>query len=416
MTFGSWLSAHGQSAAAIERLFDVFTVATVNAPAAQVSLSLAAMVFQDGLLRHADACDIGVSRIPLGHLHGDAASAVLTAQGGDVRLHARVRAITQLPGDRWRVDTDDTSLEADAVVLAVPHDAAAELLPAGAVADPELLRGLDVSPIVNVHVVFDRAVLHEPFVGAVGSPVQFVFDRTEPSGLRDGQYVAVSVSAADAWIDEPVANIREVFLAELARVLPGVRDATIRDFFVTRERAATFRAVPGSAARRLPTTTRGARAVHRRRVDRHRLAGNHGGRGSQRPGRGARAGIVAAHPGSLRVDSRQHGQRGPSRHERARQSPGGVRMSPTTSWSPVESAPAALAAARDLFDGPMRAAVAQLAPAVRDVAGYHFGWTDADGSVSASNSGKAVRPTLAVLSAQAVGAPGAGRRPRCARR
>jgi hydroxysqualene dehydroxylase len=256
LTFGTWLSAHGQSAEAIERLFDVFTVATVNAPAAQVSLSLAAMVFQDGLLRHADACDIGVSRIPLGHLHGDAASAVLTAQGGDVRLHARVRAITQLPGDRWRVDTDDTSLEADAVVLAVPHDAAAELLPAGAVTDPELLRGLDVSPIVNVHVVFDRAVLHEPFVGAVGSPVQFVFDRTEPSGLRDGQYVAVSVSAADAWIDEPVANIREVFLAELARVLPGVRDATIRDFFVTRERAATFRAVPGSAARRLPTTTR----------------------------------------------------------------------------------------------------------------------------------------------------------------
>jgi geranylgeranyl diphosphate synthase type I len=80
-------------------------------------------------------------------------------------------------------------------------------------------------------------------------------------------------------------------------------------------------------------------------------------------------------------------------------------MSPTASWSPVESAPAALAGARDLFDGPMRAAVAQLAPAVRDVACYHFGWTDADGSVRTSNSGKAVRPTLAVLSAQAVGAP-----------
>jgi geranylgeranyl pyrophosphate synthase len=80
-------------------------------------------------------------------------------------------------------------------------------------------------------------------------------------------------------------------------------------------------------------------------------------------------------------------------------------MSPTASWSPVGSAPAALAAARDLFDPPMRAAVARLAPAVRDVAGYHFGWTDADGSVRASNSGKAVRPTLAVVSAQAVGAP-----------
>ena len=73
-TFGSWLSAHGQSAPVIKRLIDVFTVATLNSPSAQVSLTLGAMVFQDGLLRKADACDIGISRVPLGVLHGDAAA------------------------------------------------------------------------------------------------------------------------------------------------------------------------------------------------------------------------------------------------------------------------------------------------------------------------------------------------------
>jgi uncharacterized protein with NAD-binding domain and iron-sulfur cluster len=44
-------------------------------------------------------------------------------------------------------------------------------------------------------------------------------------------------------------------MPELMRVLPGARDAVVRDFFVTREREATFRPVPGSAARRLPTVT-----------------------------------------------------------------------------------------------------------------------------------------------------------------
>jgi squalene-associated FAD-dependent desaturase len=254
-TFGAWLTAHGQSRDAIERLFDVFTVATLNASAAQVSLSLAAMVFQDGLLRDASACDIGVSRVPLGHLHGDAAAAVLRKRGADIRLRSRVRALTPLPDGRWRVETEDTSIEADAVALAAPHDAAADLLPAGSGADAALLRGLDVAPILNVHVVFDRIVLTRPFVAAVGSPVQFVFDRTRPSGLRNGQYVAVSVSAADAWIDQPVTRLRDLFLAELGRVLPATRDAVVRDFFVTRERAATFRPTPGSAARRLPTTT-----------------------------------------------------------------------------------------------------------------------------------------------------------------
>jgi squalene-associated FAD-dependent desaturase len=254
-TFGAWLQAHGQSDQAIGRLFDVFTIATLNAPAAQVSLSLAAMVFQDGLLRDRAACDIGVATVPLGQLHGDAAAAALAAHGSDVRLHASVRTVAPLPGDRWRVDLDDTSIEADAVVLAVPHDVAADLLPVGAIADPDLPRGLGVAPIINVHVIFDRVVLTEPFVAAVGSPVQFVFDRTRPSGLRDGQYVAVSVSAADGWIDEPVASIRDVFLPELRRVLPAARDAVVREFFVTREREATFRPVPGSAARRLSTTT-----------------------------------------------------------------------------------------------------------------------------------------------------------------
>ena len=260
-TFGSWLAAHGQSPKVIKRLIDVFTVATLNAPSAQVSLTLGAMVFQDGLLRKADACDIGVARVPLGQLHGDAAAAALATHDADIRLRTRVRGLTALDGNRWRVDTDDTSVEADAVVLAVPHDAAADLLPTGSIADPSVVRGLDVSPILNVHVIFDRIVLTEPFIGAVDSPMQFVFDRTQASGLRSGQYVAVSVSAADAWIDEPVARLRELFMPELLRVLPAAHDAVVRDFFVTREREATFRPVPGSAARRLPTATNAAGLV-----------------------------------------------------------------------------------------------------------------------------------------------------------
>jgi geranylgeranyl diphosphate synthase, type I len=65
---------------------------------------------------------------------------------------------------------------------------------------------------------------------------------------------------------------------------------------------------------------------------------------------------------------------------------------------------AALASARDLLDEPMREAVGRLAPSVRNVAAYHFGWVDADGSAGEAHRGKAIRGTLAVLSAEAVGA------------
>ncbi len=67
--------------------------------------------------------------------------------------------------------------------------------------------------------------------------------------------------------------------------------------------------------------------------------------------------------------------------------------------------PPSLLRARDLVTPALQLAVADLGPGVRDVAGYHFGWLDADGRPSDAGGGKALRPALALLSAQAAGAP-----------
>ncbi|MFC7303600.1 polyprenyl synthetase family protein [Streptomyces monticola] len=52
----------------------------------------------------------------------------------------------------------------------------------------------------------------------------------------------------------------------------------------------------------------------------------------------------------------------------------------------------------------LRAAVDRLAPPMDTVAAYHFGWIDAEGRPSDGDGGKAVRPALALLSAEAAGA------------
>ena len=103
-------------------------------------------------------------------------------------------------------------LESDAVVLAVPHERAVGLLPAGALRDAGALAELGNSPIVNLHVVFDRPVLDHEFAAAVCSPVQYVFDRTESSGLERGQCLAVSLSAADAELDTEADELRARFV------------------------------------------------------------------------------------------------------------------------------------------------------------------------------------------------------------
>ena len=242
--FGPWLARHGQDRAAVEALWGLLTVATLNCDPGEASLALAAKVVQTGLLETVDGADIGLSAVPLSRLHGDAFAAALA--GADVRTNAKVTAVSCRTAG-FDVAVGDETIAADAVVLAVPPPAAAALVPAEAgvrVAD------LGSSPIVNVHVHYDRRVLDVPFLATVRSPLQWVFDRTAASGAGTGQYLAVSLSAADRWLPQKAADVLGALLPEMARVLPNARTAEVLDAFVTREPHATFRQVAGSAARR----------------------------------------------------------------------------------------------------------------------------------------------------------------------
>ena len=272
--FGDWLAQRGQDEQTRRALWDLFSVSALNIAGDDASLALAAVVVKTGLLGKNDAADIGVPALPLGELHGDAGATLLAKLGARVSLGAKVSAIEHgaiepAGGGGYRVRLADGELTADAVVLAVPHEKAAPLMPAGALPEQTVAgwAGLGASPIVNVHVIYDRPVMDLPFVAAIDSPVQWVFDRTRISGIsvsnhgashhgRPGQqYLAISLSAADQYADTPAAKLREQFLPALAELFPAARDALVTEFFVTRERRATFRQAPGSGALRPKAAT-----------------------------------------------------------------------------------------------------------------------------------------------------------------
>jgi squalene-associated FAD-dependent desaturase len=243
-TFGDWLRAHGQSTRAIEALWDLICLPTVNLPADEASLAVAAKVFRTGLLDAADASDLGVPAVPLSELHAEPALAALARAGVDVRAGTSARGIRR--GDQAvEVATDTGIEEADAVVVAVPHTAVAKLVPPEAV-DAGALERLGTSPIVNLHVHYDRRVFDHPFAAALDSPLQWLFDRTESAGVSEGQLVAISLSHAVEEQDKSVAQLRDRYLPELERLLPRAREARVIDVAVTHEPRATFRAGPGS--------------------------------------------------------------------------------------------------------------------------------------------------------------------------
>ncbi|MFT4083145.1 MAG: polyprenyl synthetase family protein [Nocardioides sp.] len=81
-------------------------------------------------------------------------------------------------------------------------------------------------------------------------------------------------------------------------------------------------------------------------------------------------------------------------------------VSGSAASGPATGAREWLELARDRWHPALRGAVDRLDPHMRQVAGYHFGWLDADGRPSDGAAGKGLRPGLALLVADALtGAP-----------
>jgi len=71
----------------------------------------------------------------------------------------------------------------------------------------------------------------------------------------------------------------------------------------------------------------------------------------------------------------------------------------------ILTAPEQLSRARELVEPAIRSSVGRLAPEVHRVAAYHLGFADQNGNPAETGAGKALRPALAFLSAEAARAP-----------
>src|SRR5207245_5054692 len=97
-------------------LWDLFGLPSLNLPAGEASLSLAAKVFRTGLLDRSDAADIGVPVVPLRRLHAEPAARVLAEAGAHLRLGARVRRVAPQAAGTFAVDQGDETIQADGVI------------------------------------------------------------------------------------------------------------------------------------------------------------------------------------------------------------------------------------------------------------------------------------------------------------
>jgi squalene-associated FAD-dependent desaturase len=260
----SWLYSLGQDDLVIRQLWEPFLISACNVGLDRCSAGMAAYVIREGLLGSGDA---GALRIPATDLTAwldPPSRRQLAAVGVEVKL--RWRAAQLLAGEVRRHlvrSAAGEDLRCDLLVLAGSAAAAKRLLASRGVSDPTLdaAAALPKSPIVNLHLFTDRPFLPGPVVTAPGSSLQWLFDR---SRLGDEErslnglpvfHSAISLSAAEEMIGVPESAVTATLWRLCQELFPAARRAQLQHSRVTREAAATFAAVPGSASARPGPTT-----------------------------------------------------------------------------------------------------------------------------------------------------------------
>ena len=243
--FADLLRGLGQSQAAIDRFWDVFIRPALNLPSEEVSAALALFTVQTALLADRTASDLILPVVPLGEMHGVAAGRALTDRGATVRANARVVSIE----DDAAVLVDGDRVPGDAFVVALPPTESALLL-------SEAAPALEDSPIVSVHLLFDRSILDFELAALLGTDAHWVFDRGRLTGRQPerGQYLTVVSSG----VPELLAVRGKELVERIAEEVTGrLGPAQLLWSRVSREPAATFAGRPWTAAVRPgPRTSR----------------------------------------------------------------------------------------------------------------------------------------------------------------
>lgn len=230
----------GRRSPLFERLWQPISRAVLNTDATEASARLLRTAIAATFLKGEKACRPMIFAKGLSPTLVTPALRLLERAGAVVRFQARLRGLRwqengvvalRFPEGLLKVEVGD------AVVLAVPPDACAELW-------PDSNPPQETRPIVNVHYRLTEPVTLPgglPFLGLIGTETQWLFTRDE--------VLSVTISAATAHVDRPNWEIANQVWAEVSRIL-GRNMGRLPPWRVIKERRATIAQTPDVVARR----------------------------------------------------------------------------------------------------------------------------------------------------------------------
>ena len=259
-TLGAWLRRNGQTPGAIDRFWRLVIASALNGDVDVIALPYAAKVIRELFLNSAEAGSMGMSTVPLSELYCGAEQ-FLREHGGEVVLNASAEgAAWDEETSQWTLATRAGDQIADFLVLALPFEGTAQLLPHMPPADGvDALAGQiakhEHGPICSVHLWFDREITELDHAVLLDREIHWMYNKSRLQCWRKtkGSYLELVVSASQEFAALSREEAIDLAVRELAEFFPEVAGAKLEKAALVKEVRATFTVPPGIDAAR-PTS------------------------------------------------------------------------------------------------------------------------------------------------------------------
>lgn len=250
ITVDEWFDRLGFPAAVRRIMLNSMVIGLLNEVPQLASAHAFAALLRTGADRvrrgGSTAMRIGYPTVDLETLYLDGARRVMAERGVDVRL--RTRAVSVVVDDARATGvrlSDGSTIEADAVVLAVPSWNLRSLLDDVPGSEDARLaaKQLEPVPIMNAYVLLDRPLgTVAPWESLLDSDIGWVFDRDRMHGPREDGNHLYALTTCAAYDLMPLKNkeVADRLVEALEASYPAAREARVVDVTVVPWPRATF--------------------------------------------------------------------------------------------------------------------------------------------------------------------------------
>ncbi len=251
-SLGSWLVRNGQTQGSIERFWRLVISSALNADLDSIALPYAAKVIRELFMNSTHAGSMGMSTVPLSELYAGAEQYLFQRQS-DILLNTNVESVRwDSSSSQWMLSTRAGDVSAHFLVLALPFEAMAKLLPhmpvaAGVERLKQQIHQHQHWPICSVHLWFDREITALDHAVLLDRELHWMYNkgRLQPWRKVNGSYLELVVSASKKFAELPRERAIDQAVKELAEFFPEVSTARLEKAALVKEIRATFGVPPG---------------------------------------------------------------------------------------------------------------------------------------------------------------------------